>query len=114
MSVKNRGTKAPVVVPKPKIDNTALVEAFRKEGGGVMHFVPGKYRRRGMTVAFIPKGSRVVVATSMAHPNDAFSKKMGTKTAIENFAAGKCIVMPCSHKVHDSIRRSFGSTPFTF
>ena len=114
MSVKNRGTQAPTVVPKPHIDNTALVEAFRKEGGGVMHFVPGKYRRRGMTVAFIPKGSRIVVATSLTHPNDAFSKKMGTKTAIENFAAGKCIVIPCSHKVHETVRRAFGYVGTSF
>lgn len=85
------------------INNTEIVEAFRTEGGMILHFRPWRMNRnsqytRGMTVAFKRFGSRVEVATAVQHRNDTFSKKLGTKTAIEHFKAGKTVTLPVSSK----------------
>ncbi len=89
-----KGT-APVqanALPDP-IDNTELVEAFRCSGGRLFHVLPtGKLR--GMTFAYRVKGSRIEFATSVQHRNDTFTKKMGTKTAIEHFQAGNTVHFP--------------------
>lgn len=78
---------------KVKIDNTADVEAFRAEGGGLFHVLPTG-RRRGMTVAYKVKSRRVEIATSVQHSHDTFTRKIGTKVALEHFKAGKIIVLP--------------------
>jgi hypothetical protein len=85
--------------PAP-IDNTELVRQFRAEGGGVMHMRPLRLAyqdgrtTRGVTVAFKKKGGRMEIATAIQHRSDCFSKKVGTKTAIEHFHAGKTITLP--------------------
>lgn len=88
---------------KPKaepIDNTELVLGFRAEGGGVLHIRPCKHRdgkwTRGLTAAFKIKGRRVEIATALTHHSDCFTKKMGTKLAIEHFRAGKTVFLPVS------------------
>lgn len=83
----------------PPIDNTELVEAFRKEGGGILHLPPSNLQPRGGTVAYKVRGSRLEVATSLTHPNDVFSRKMGTKTAIEHFREGRTIFLPMTKKI---------------
>lgn len=81
--------------PKPEpIDNTELVEQFRAEGGRIYHALPYHSGRRGVTFAFKVKGGRVEFATAVQHRNDTFTKKIGTKTAIEHFHAGKTVFLP--------------------
>lgn len=85
--------------PEP-VDNTELVAAFRAIGGQVLHIRPGKFgdkKSRGLTFAFIVKGSRVQIATAVQHRNDAFTKKLGTKTAIGHFLEGKTVFFPLSN-----------------
>lgn len=92
-----------LVLPEPKppvepINNNELVLGFRAEGGGVFHIRPrknfdGKWSR-GMTVAFKLKGGRAEVATAVTHRVDCFTKKIGTKTAIDHFRAGKTVFLP--------------------
>lgn len=77
-----------------EIDNTELVETFRSEGGRLYHARPYGSGRRGVTFAFKIKGSRVEFATAVQHRNDTFTKKIGTKTAIDHFHAGKTVLLP--------------------
>lgn len=82
--------------PEP-INNTELVAAFREEGGSILHIRPREYanlRTRGLTVAFKLKSGRVELATAVQHRADDFTKKVGTKTAIEHFHAGKTVTLP--------------------
>ena len=85
----------------PSINNTDLVNAFRAGGGRIIHFLPyrigfGGRMTRGMTFAYERKNGRIEFATAVQHRNDTFSKKAGTKTAIEHFLAGKTVVFPVS------------------
>lgn len=91
-----------------KIDNTALVAQFRAAGGRIMHFRPNPNipHARGITVAYVSKNSRVELATAVQHRADSFTKKIGTKTAIEHFLAGKTIVLPVrDNRPHNLISR---------
>jgi len=99
----NRGNMnaltAPIKEEKPApIDNSELVKKFREEGGQIIHIRPHRYVSgrvsRGVTVAFRVKKSRVEIATAVQHRDDDFTKKIGTKTAIEHFNAGKTIFLP--------------------
>ena len=49
---------------------------------------------RSMTIAF--KGSRniIEIATSITHPDDQFSRKVGTQKAVEAFLIGKKVRVP--------------------
>ena len=81
------------------IDNTELIAQFRSEGGQILHIRPRKlgYENgytRGMTVAFKQKGSRIEISTAVQHRNDSFTKKIGTRTAITHFHAGKTVILP--------------------
>ena len=95
--------------PEP-INNTERVTAFRARGGRIVHLQSFK-GGHGMTVAFIPKNSRVELATSVQHRNDSFTKKIGTMLAIEHFNAGKTIVLPLNtgkHGITDEVMESLG------
>lgn len=81
----------PIKNVREKIDNSKIVDEFRQIGGKILH-VQGS--NRSMTLAFIPKNGRVEVATSIVHRNDTFTKKIGTKLAIESFHSGKFIALP--------------------
>ena len=93
-----RPTTLPVKPAVEHIDNTKLVEDWRAEGGSIFHFRPEHrnkiHRRRGVTIAFKAKGTRVELASACQHSSDTFTKRIGTKTAIEHFKAGKTITLP--------------------
>lgn len=90
--------KKPEKPAKVAIDNTELVTRFRAEGGGIFHIRPEKPQDRGITVAYKMKNSRITFATAVQHRDDSFTKKIGTKTAIEHFDAGQVVTAPRSHK----------------
>lgn len=102
MNKKTRPVPADLVIPpaKPKpepIDNSILVTEFRAQGGKVLHFNPNEYgsaRSRGMTVAFVVRSGHIELATAVQHRIDAFTRKMGTRTAIQHFQQGKTISLP--------------------
>lgn len=81
---------------KEKIDNTALVEDFRAEGGQITHIHVRNPKARSMSLAFKDLGSRIELATSVTHRNDTFTKKIGTKVALEHFSSGKTVFIPRS------------------
>lgn len=87
--------------PKVKVNNTERVEAFRSDGGRIVHSIVG--RKRPMTFAVIKKGRRLFVATSLCHPNDQFCKKMGTKTALDNYEAGHFVVLPAEGDFNETV-----------
>lgn len=81
--------------PKPvAIDNTELVSEFRGLGGSVFHVPAGRFRKKGVTFAYIARNNRMEVSTALQHTNDAFARKVGTKTAIEHFREGKTVHLP--------------------
>lgn len=88
----------PAKVVKPVINNTELITRFRAEGGGVFHVRPVKKGderlSRGITVAYKVRGKRIEFSTAVQHRADAFTKKIGTKIAIEHFDNGKTVTMP--------------------
>lgn len=90
--------KKPEKPVKLVINNTELVTRFRAEGGGIFHIRPEKPQDRGITVAFKLKNSRVTFATAVQHRDDSFTKKIGTKTAIEHFDAGQVVTVPRKSK----------------
>lgn len=88
--------------PEP-INNTELIAGFRAEGGNILHIRPrpgkhGEVTSRGMTIAYMVKSGRIIVSTSVQHRNDPFTKKIGTRTAIEHFRDGKTVVLPLRGK----------------
>ena len=93
-----KGHNQPQVARPEPINNTELVHQFRLDGGKIIHMRPRLispgFWSRGMTVAFKPKGSRVEISTAVQHRHDTFTKKIGTKLAIEHFIAGKTIFLP--------------------
>lgn len=100
----------PVKEPRLRIDNTKLVEDFRLKGGKILHVHSDMPDGRGMTLAFIAKSGRVEVATSVQHRNDSFTKKIGTKLAIEHFIAGKTINLPIiGRKVTRRLQETFSN-----
>ena len=63
----------------------------------VMHFRPGESsaRHRGMTVAYRQQNRNVIeIATSIVHTADTFTKKVGTRIAVEAFVAGRTTFLP--------------------
>lgn len=98
-----KGTQAPVVEPKAKINNDELITRFRAEGGNIVHIRPDQHsyttRKRGLTVAYKVKSGRIEFSTAVQHRHDTFTKRIGTKTAIEHFDAGHVVAIP-----FDSVR----------
>lgn len=78
--------------PKPaRIDNSELLAST---GLRVIHI-----RSKGqhpVTVAYRQphRGHVIEIATAVCNPLDTFSRKIGTKTAVENFLAGRTINIP--------------------
>lgn len=83
----------PKAKPEP-IDNTELVTQFRASGGNILHLRPHVKGERGTTFAFVRQGSRITFSTAVQHRGDEFTKKKGTKVAIEHFLAGKTVTLP--------------------
>lgn len=94
--------------PQP-IDNTEIVNAFRAQGGQILHILPRTLRNgkgiRGVTLAFIRKSGRVEISTAIQHRADQFCKKNGTQVAIEHFNAGKNITFPIVAKTNSHLHR---------
>lgn len=64
----------------------------------VMHFRPG-YDLPGMTVAYREVNRNVIeIATAITHPNDCFTKKIGTRCAVEAFISGRTAFVPVIYK----------------
>ena len=82
---------------KERINNTQLLA---DSGLRIVHIHPDNcVNGRGMTFAYRPgRGNSVVeVSTAIVNRGDTFSRKIGTKTAIEHFLAGKTVFMPLGH-----------------
>lgn len=99
--------------PRGRINNTALLASA--PGVKVVHVRPDgnspKLRRKALTVAFRQnhKGHNIEIATAVVNPNDAFSRKIGTKLAVENFLDGKTTTIPDAYSnAVRSIRYMFG------
>lgn len=92
MTIPNVKFEDEKIKPEP-IDNTEAVKQFGLEGGRILHIRPDN-GKRGMTFAYKRKGGRVTFSTSVQHRHDAFTKKMGTKLALEHFYEGKTISLP--------------------
>jgi hypothetical protein len=63
-----------------------------------------------MTVAYRPTDRGAVeISTSLCKAGDTFSRKMGCKTAVENFIDGHTIFLPVNKKIGElrSIIRAF-------
>jgi hypothetical protein len=81
----------------------------------VVHIHPSQYRKtRGMTIAYQQVNRNVLeIATSIVHPFDTFTKKTGTRLAVEAFVAGRTTYIPIRHefdknKAINSLRFYFG------
>lgn len=85
---------------REKINNTEAVEAFRAEGGGIIHLNPNDTFTRGVTFAYIHKGNRLTFSTAVQHKNDTFTKRIGTKTALDHFHEGKTVTLPINSFVN--------------
>jgi hypothetical protein len=81
--------------PKVKINNT---NSLREQGLSVVHFNTNfldTHITRPVTIVYKMKNRNVIeMATAVCHSADIFTKKVGTKTAIQNFYEGKTIMLP--------------------
>jgi hypothetical protein len=81
----------PEATTEPKVNNG---ETLRTHGLKVMHFRPTD-NTNGLTVAFKQANRNVIeVATSIVHPFDTFTKKVGTRLAAEAFIGGRTAFLP--------------------
>lgn len=83
--------------PEDKRNNGELLA---EHGLNVMHFLPG-FDLPGMTVAYRKpfRGSNTLeIATAITHPKDTFTKRIGTRTAVEAFVSGRTIFVPITDK----------------
>lgn len=92
----DEANKAPLLnkPEREQINNKEAVGQFRATGGRILHFRPSFVRSRGFSVAFVHKGGRITFSTALQHRADDFTKKMGTKTALEHFLEGKTVTLP--------------------
>lgn len=66
----------------------------------VVHIRPDGFRQ-GMTIAYRPQqhpGQTLEIATAVCSRIDTFSKKVGTKQAVEAFLAGKTVRVPDNYR----------------
>lgn len=97
------------------IDNTELLAS---SGLRILHVRPYEFQfgsikqtvHNGMTLAYKINRRTIEVATAVCHRVDTFTKKVGTKTAIEHFQAGKTILVPIiDNEPLETLRRMFGA-----
>lgn len=114
LAIADSGEFFGTLTPKrERINNTALLASA--PGVKVVHVRPDgnspRLRRKAMTVAFRQnhKGHNIEIATAIVNPDDAFSRKIGTKLAVENFLDGKTTTIPDAYgNAVRSIRYMFG------
>lgn len=95
-------------------------ERLKASGLRIVHILPRNNGnlyprdRLGMTVAYRPvfrRPSVIEVSTALCRKGDVFSRKMGTKTAIENFQNGHTVFIPATNPGRDpvwTVRDTFG------
>lgn len=103
-----------VINSKPKkehIDNSKLLA---DSGLKIVHINNNRGADttfRAMTVAYeqINK-SHLKISTAVTHRSDTFTKKLGTRVAIQNFEKGNVIVVPIQRygSIADQLRGMFG------
>jgi len=97
--MKPRPTELTLNIPAPKpkpepINNTDLVTAARAEGIYIYHARPLMKGERGISFAYRAKRNRIEFSTAVQHGADDFTKKVGTKLALERFNEGKTVFLP--------------------
>lgn len=98
--------------PKEKINNTELL---KETGLKIVHINNIEQNRhyesivlRSMTIAYQQiNRSHIKLATSVCHKSDEFSKKRGTKVAVENFKKGNTIIVPIAFGNSNITRQLF-------
>jgi hypothetical protein len=84
-----------IVTAEPVIEDTRNNGELLKEHGlKVVHIRPDSdvFAGRGMTVAYRDVNRNVIeIATAIVHTTDTFTKKIGTRIAVENFIAGRTV-----------------------
>jgi hypothetical protein len=83
-------------------EHTPNGELLATHGLKVMHIRPNAHTgHRGMTIAYRQqhrKASVVEIATALVHPSDTFTKKIGTRLAVESFVAGQTVLLPVARR----------------
>ena len=82
--------------PREHIDNTQLLKDTGLRVRHIRSTVNGlnSSSTRDVTIAFRDGNNVLEIATSVVNPVDCFSRKVGTKLAVENFLAGKTVRVP--------------------
>lgn len=98
----------------PRIDNTQLLA---DTGLKIVHIMPDDDEDRlkigtryGMTVAFRGSGNPVIeIATALRKEGDVFNRRIGTRTAVQNFLNGHTIHVPIDKRIGivDSLKLMF-------
>lgn len=97
---------------KPKFEKINNSERLAVSGVRIVHLLPDRLamaaaaapegrmhpsRGTGLTVAYRPSvrsPAVLEIATAICRAGDTFSRKMGTKLAIENFQSGRTVFVP--------------------
>lgn len=99
--------------PKIRINNSELLAENPEIG--IVHINPHVDGGRGVTIAYRKpnmKNPKILeIATAVLHNSDSFTKKIGTRTAIEYFVAGRTINVPVDrlYGVVGSLKRMFNT-----
>lgn len=113
------------IVTKEEQESVNIGELLKQHGLGVFHVRPdtrdpmlesitGFPLKRAMTIVYkLPtRGARTLeIATAILHPSDDYTKKVGAKIAIDNFLAGKTVLVPRKYRRSSpvlSLREMFG------
>ena len=96
-----------------------LIEVAKEEGIGIVHIFDKENPKGGLTVAFrknspYKSGKMVSVAVATCSTQDTFSKKLGTKLAIQEFLEGKTINLPLlvayeDEDINGAVKRAFSA-----
>lgn len=74
-----------------KINNA---KALADTGLRIIHINKVDTGGRSVTIAYKGTSALVEIATAVTHPDDVFTRKVGTQKAIEAFVAGRTIRVP--------------------
>lgn len=111
MSKSDEGVREIAKEIVTKEEPTNIGELLKANGLGVFHVRPknddtfetltGIPARRAMTIVYKQphRNARVLeIATAVLHPLDDYTKKVGAKLAIDNFLAGKTVLIPRTYR----------------
>lgn len=100
-------------------DNRAtLIRQAIEQGVGLVHIHSDTYSNGGMTVAFrksspTPGGAMVDVAVVTCSEQDTFSRKVGSKLALEAFFDGKTVSLPLNRFTRNCSLAAIVKSAFT-